>query len=231
MRPAVVLHREDKTHRSRRVAGDGDRHHFQIAEDNRLPFREDLIALRPHLGGAAGAPPPRAGGRILDQVPIRGRDIDLRAKAVLHVPRSAHMVGMAVAGDDDLHLCRIEAQLLKARQEQRVHLRGAQRINHQEAVRGLDDIDRGAGVADGVHVVEDLRRHDDRVGGTVGARRFAEEMRLACPHRAAGLLRFLDQRFHLGRIGLGGRGRRGCLRSGEGGKSRGEDHEARELLE
>ena len=117
---------------------------------------------------------------------------------ILHITRSAEVIGMAVAHQNDLHVGRIEAELLKPGQELRFDLIGAQGIDHQESRGRLNDVNRGTGIADDVDVVENLRSRNHWVVGPVGTRRFAEKVFFPGPHRSAGFLRLFDERLHFG---------------------------------
>ena len=115
----------------------------------------------------------------------------------------AEVIGVPVAQHDDLHVGRIEAECLEARQQLRLEEVRAERVDHQQARGRVQDIDGGAGVADGVDVVEEFRRRDRRVGRGVGARRLAEEVGFVGPRRAGSFLGLFDYRRHGGRVGPG----------------------------
>ena len=104
----------------------------------------------------------------------------------LKIRRASEVIGVTVTDDDDLHHRRIEAELLKSRQELCLRITGRQRIDHQQAGRSLDDVRNSALIADHVDVVEDFGRFYRRIGRTVCARRFAEEVRFLRP---SGVLR------------------------------------------
>src|SRR5262245_29112909 len=102
------------------------------------------------------------------------------------------MIGVSMPDENRLHLCRIEAKRLESWQEIRLDLVRAQRIDHHQARRRLDHVGDGADVADGVQVVEDLRRLNDRIVRTVGARRLTPEMHGIDPPRAYRLLKLIE---------------------------------------
>src|SRR5262252_847241 len=64
---------------------------------------------------------------------------------------------------DSLGANQVESQLLPGFQKLGFHLVGPQGIDHQQAVRSLDDVDHGSLIADHIDVIEDFGRLDRRV--------------------------------------------------------------------
>ena len=56
----------------------------------------------------------------------------------------------------------------QVRQQHRVELIGVAGVDQDDAVTGGERVDDGAGAADRVEIVEDLRRRDPRIVGVVG---------------------------------------------------------------
>jgi hypothetical protein len=94
------------------------------------------------------------------------------------------MIGMPVADQNHFDLRRVEAELRESRQQVRLDLVGAQRVDHHQTRRRLDHVGDRADVADGVHVVEDLRGLNDRIVRSIRARRLTPEVHGVGPARA-----------------------------------------------
>jgi hypothetical protein len=101
------------------------------------------------------------------------------------------VIDMAVRHEEDLHLRRIEAEFLKSGEQLRVELRGgtssvarAKRVDHQQALRRPNHIDRGPTVADREDLVEDPARGNRRIVGPVGARLLAPKVDRVRPARS-----------------------------------------------
>ena len=66
----------------------------------------------PYLGGRAFFPT-RPGLRILHQIPVRSRDVDLRSVMLLKIRCPTEMIRVAVPYQNDFHISRVELLLSK----------------------------------------------------------------------------------------------------------------------
>ena len=200
----------------------GDRADVEIAQRNRLAVPNlPVVSWKRRWRSRGPAPAAAACRRVLHQAPIRRGNVDLGSIPLLKVRRSAKVIRVPVRDENHLDLRRVEAELLKTRQQLRFDLGtgrlgivAAKRVDHEQARRRADDVYGRTAVANRKHVVENPGRRNRRVVGPIGARRLAPEMNGVPPARPDGCPKPVDHRLDVCRVWLGGSLRR--LLGGDG---------------
>ena len=162
VRRAAILDREDERHRAGRVPGHRDGRDGEIAERDLLAVDDVCVMFRNH-GRRTRRPWSAARRRrVFHQLSSRRsrRTLSIRTSPESRPPHRSDRAWPCVTRMI-LTCAGIQPELAKAWKHLRVDLVGLacacyrERVDHQQPRRRPHDVDRGAAVADRVHVVED----------------------------------------------------------------------------
>ena len=116
-RYSLILHRKDEGERTRRMSGDRNRSHRDVAHLDRLTFANNQVSLR----SSSRILLIRVRIRGVHRVPVCGRRADSCTEPGLEILRAAKMVTVAVTEQDVFDLRQIEAELLQPWNQNRLN--------------------------------------------------------------------------------------------------------------
>src|ERR1700694_4797142 len=125
-RLAVILDRENHRKCPLRMPWRGDEGHCRIAQCNSLSIVSDDVALRLAFRITVNG--------LFDGIPIGTAYDDAGGVPVLHEFSSAYMIGMRMADDYVLNLCRIETQLFQPAYDFLLRVVRPQRVEEDDSL-------------------------------------------------------------------------------------------------